>query len=105
MQAFGDGGQVLQLEVFLGKLDHEGGLIVDDDAAVAIEDFAAGSKQRNGLDAIALGQRAVGFVFANLKHPETGDQKQEHRHGGVLEDRDAAERELRIVAKQAAGGS
>ena len=38
------------------KLDHEGGLIIDDHAAVAVENLAAGSQQRNGLDAIALGR-------------------------------------------------
>src|SRR4029077_15279121 len=101
MQAFGDRGQVLRLESFLRKLDHEGGLIVHDHAAVAVENLTAGGEHVSGLDASALREGTVGLVIANLKDPESGNQKQEDRHGSVLEDRDAAQRELGIVAKQA----
>ena len=102
-QAGGDAIQMLVLEVLRGKLEAEGRLVVHDHAAIAVEDFAARSGERDGLDAIALGQLTVDVVIAHLQNPESADQEQEHGYGYVLEYGDARQGEAGIVLQQPAG--
>ena len=101
MQAHGDGVDVLRLQVFARQHHGERGMIVDDHAAVAVEDFSARREQRDGLDAIPLGEFAVGLVIADLENPEARNQEQKNHHRQILKDRDAAQRETRVVSKQA----
>ena len=54
VQAFGDGPQMLHLQVFARQIQAEGGVIVDDHAAVAIQNLAARRQHGNRLDAVLL---------------------------------------------------
>ena len=73
-------------------------MIVDDDAAVAIEDFAARRGDRQCLDAVAFGLLVVHLGILDLQVPEAGDQKQEDGYAGVLKNGDLAGRELDVFA-------
>ena len=101
MQAVGDAIDVIRLQVLPREQQREGGLIIDDHAAIAVENFAARREHRNGLDAIALGQFAVAFAVANLQHPEAGDQEQKDRNDEILETGDAPQREASVVVREA----
>src|SRR5579864_6356573 len=70
VEAFGDGGEMLRFEVLAAEHDGPGGVVIDDDAAVTVEDFAARSGDGELFDAIALGEVAVDFGLLNLKLPE-----------------------------------
>src|SRR6202011_649223 len=58
-QAFGDRPEVLHLQNFTREQQTEGGVVVDDDAAIAVEDLAAWRQYRNGLNAVLLGAHLV----------------------------------------------
>jgi hypothetical protein len=91
------------VQTFAREHRAEGGAIIDDDPAVAVENLPARSEQRDGLDAIALSQLTIYFVVADLQNPEAREQKQEYGHGRILERGNAAQGETGIVAEQAAG--
>src|SRR5579864_1829005 len=78
-------------------------MIVDDHAAVAVQDFAARSKHRDGLDAVLHGAFLVERGITDLQIPEAGDQEQKDRDHKVLEESDFAGRELAVVAQKLIG--
>ena len=73
-------------------------MVVDDDAAVAIENFAARSGDGQLLDAIAFGLLVIDLGVLDLQVPEAGDQKKEDEYAGVLEYGDFASGELDVFA-------
>src|SRR5262249_41980562 len=72
---------------------------VDDDAAIAIENLAAGCSDGLRLNMVTLGQLVVHLRILDLQGPETGDEKEEDGDAGVLEDGDLAGCELGVVAQ------
>src|SRR5262249_7424490 len=96
VQAVGDGLQMVHLQRVARKQEREGGMIVDDDASVAIENLPAGGQDRNRLDAVLFGPLLVNLRIPDLKVPETGDQEQENPDHQVLEKRDFAGGEFRV---------
>ena len=103
MQSFGDGREDDPCSDFRARAPRGRRAVIDDHAAVAVENFAARSRQRNGPDAVALRQLTVDFMVPDLQHPEAADQEQEYAHRDVLKDGDASEGETGFVAKQPAG--
>jgi hypothetical protein len=78
-------------------------MVVDDDAAVAIENFSTWGEEGNGFDAIAVGEFAVELAVADLQHPEASDEEQENDYAQILKNGDAAQRETGVVLEQTAG--
>ena len=72
-------------------------MIVDDDAAIAVENAAARRQQGTGANAILLRFFGVVVGVLNLQPPEAGDEEYEHHHRGILEDGDPAAGELGVV--------
>lgn len=71
---------------------------IHDDAAVAVQDFAAGRRNGQGFDAVALGLLVVHLRVLDLQVPEAGDQKKEDEDAGVLENSDFARGEFDTFA-------
>ncbi len=90
VQAFGDRLQMLHLQVFAREIEAERGVVVDDHAAVPIQDFAARRQHRNGLDAVFHGAFLIEVGIANLQVPKPGDQEHEYSDHDVLENGDFA---------------
>jgi hypothetical protein len=59
-------------------------IVVDDDAAFAIENFAARRQDGDLLDAILFGQIAVVVVAGDLEPPQTESENQENSQQDVL---------------------
>ncbi len=76
-------------------------MVVDDHAAVAIENLAARRDDGQRFDAVALGQLVVDLRVANLEVPEAGDQEEKDGNRYVLEYGDAPSGELGVVAQSA----
>jgi len=79
-------------------------MVVDDDAAVAVQDFAAGRRYGQLPDAIALGLFVVDLRVLDLQVPEAGDQKQEDDDAGVLENGDFPGGEFDVFAARLFAG-
>ncbi len=75
-------------------------MIVDDDAAIPVEDLAARSKEGDCLDTIPLGELAIHFVILNLQPPEPGEQHHTNADRDVLKNRDSSECEASVIAQQ-----
>ena len=101
IQAVGDGTEVFVLQIFAGEQNADGLVIVDDDAAVAVEYFAPGGGHRDGAYVVLGGAFQIEIRIAHLQIPEARDQKDEHRDSDVLECRDFAGPEPGLVAQQA----
>ncbi len=65
------------------KKDAERRIVVDEDAAIAIEHAAARSDDGNGANAITFGHLAVLIGVDDLKFPETEEQQSDHAHDDV----------------------
>ena len=74
-------------------------MIVDDDASVAIENFAAGCHNRQRFDAVPLGAFVINFRAFNLQFPKAGDQKKENSDSSILECCHLGGRKTGIVPK------
>jgi hypothetical protein len=59
-------------------------MIVDDNAAVAIENPAPWRHDGQGLDTVTLGSLVINFRAFDLQFPETRDEKQKNRHCNIL---------------------
>ena len=105
IQPFGDRPQVFRLQVFARQIQAERRVIVDDHAAVAIQNLAARREHRNRLDAVFKRAFLIHLRIADLQVPKAGDQKQEDGDGGVLKKGDLLRRELRIVAQKRVRGA
>src|SRR5262245_49915981 len=74
-------------------------MVVDDHAAVAVENSAARRQDRHGLNPVGFRTFAVELRILHLKLPKSGYQKQEKPHGDVLEDRYLPRGKMRVVPK------
>jgi hypothetical protein len=73
-------------------------MVVDDHAAVAVQDSCRAARGWVRLDAIALGLLVVDLRVLDLQVPEAGDEEQEDEDAGVLEDGDFAGGEFDVFA-------
>ena len=96
--------QVLHLQGVAGEDDAEGVVIIDDDAAVAVENLAARRDDGLRLDVIALGLFVVESADSGPAGPRSRRSGRGRRHAGVLEDGDLAGGELGIVAARLFAG-
>src|SRR6516162_7049354 len=76
----------------------EGGMIVHNHTAIAVENAAAGGQDRHGLDAVLLRTLVVKLGILYLKFPETPNQKQKNAYTGVLENRNSSGCKPRVIA-------
>ena len=88
VEPLGDGLEVLLFQRLAGQDQSEGRVVVDDHAAVAVENAAARRQNGHALDAVGLRALVVKLRILHLQLPEAGDQKQEDDDGGVLKDGD-----------------
>src|SRR5579883_116631 len=100
VQAFGDGLEVLHLEVFARQVKGERGMVIHYDAAIAVQNLAARRQHRDGFDAVLHGAFLVERRIAHLQVPKSGDQEQENADHEVLEERDLAGRKLTVVVQK-----
>src|SRR5215468_1386094 len=83
----------------------EGGMIVHDHTAVAVENAAAWGRDRHRFDAVLLRALVVKLRILYLKFPEAPNQKQENAYTGVLENRNSAGRKPRVIATRRPTGA
>ena len=74
------------------------GIVVDDDAAFAVEDLAARREHGNLADAVGLGQHAVVLGAEDLQTPQPGGEHGEHQHDDVLRRVQLDRRDLLVAA-------
>ena len=104
VEAVGDFVQMLQLQVFAREDNAPGGLVIHDDAAIAVENLAARRAHRYHFHAIAFGTFAIDVRALNLQLPEAGNQEEENGDGGVLEARHLGGGEAGFIARQQVPG-
>src|SRR5260370_36102123 len=80
-------------------------MVVHDYAAIAIQDFSAGRKHGDGLDAVLHGAFLIEFRIPDLQVPDPCQQEQEDADHHVLEKRDLTGRELGTVAQYSVLGN
>ena len=74
-------------------------MIIDDHAAVPVENLPARSDDRDRFDTVGFSPFAVDIGIADLEIPEARDQKQENADGSVLEKGDLFTCEFGVVAE------
>ena len=79
--------------------DAEGGAIVHEHAAVAVEHPATGSDDGNFADAVALGERGVLIGVDDLEFPEAQQEHADHAHDDVGRDSEPRLRQTIVVPK------
>jgi len=87
VQAGGDAVDVLGLQRFPREYEAPGGVVVNDNASIAVEDLAAGRDDGQALDAVLEGKFGVAALLFNLQLPKAADEEQEDGYRGVLESR------------------
>ena len=87
VQAFGDQRQVGVDVVALLANEEAGGrrIVVDDQAALAIEELAARCHHGNFADAVLLCQHAEAVRAQHLQAPQAGDERQHHEQNSPLD--------------------
>ena len=97
MQARGDSRQVLFFQRFARKDEPERGVIVDNDAPIAIQNFSTRRRQRKRFDAVPLSRFVIKALVLHLQLPEARGKKYKNGYDAILNKRDFAGREFRIV--------
>src|ERR1017187_5011212 len=85
---------------FARQQQAERGVVIHNYAPVAVQNAPAWPRNRYRFDAVLLRPLAVEFGILHLQPPESGNQKQEDDHRGVLEDGNLPRRKPRIVAQR-----
>src|SRR5579872_1586962 len=75
-------------------------MIVHDHASVAVQNTAAGRRDRHRFDAVLQRQFVEMFRILHLQPPEAGDQDQKDGDRGILKDGDFRRGKPRIVIAQ-----
>src|SRR6185437_12914309 len=102
VQTVGDQWQIL-LEVILAFAEKEaadGRIVVDDDAAFAVEDAAARREHRHLADAVLFGEHAIVGGAEHLQTPEAGAEHQHHQRNHVLHAVELDRRQLLAAAER-----
>jgi hypothetical protein len=103
VEASGDERQI-GVEVFdllAEEVTGDGGVVVDEEAAFAVEEFAARSEDGDFADAVGFGEGTEAFGVEDLKTPETDEEHGENKRDEVLDGVKLADGQLLGFAKQA----
>ena len=87
VEALGDEGKI-GVEVFdllAEEIAGDGGIVVDEEAAFAVEELAARGEDGNLADAVGLGERTEAFGVEDLEAPETDEEDGENQRDEVLD--------------------
>ena len=100
-QAIRNGGKIFvdQSGIVAEKKDAERRIVVDENAAIAIEHAAAWSDDGDGTNAIALGHLPVLIGVNDLEFPEAEQQQPDHAHDDVGSDGQSGLWQTIVVAK------
>ncbi len=88
-----------QSGIIAEKKDTERRIVVDENAAIAIEHAATRSDDGNGANAIALGHLTVLIGVDDLEFPEAKQQQPDHAHDDVGSDGQSGLWQTIVVAK------
>ena len=99
LQLISNRAQMFRLDFVAIEQQRVRGLIVDNDAPVAVQNLAARRKNRRAFDSIVLGRLTVDVRVLHLQRPEARNQKNEDPDRQVLENRNFARSFLGIVAE------
>ena len=92
------------LDLLAEEIAGDGGIVVDEEAAFAVEDAAAGGEDGNLADAVGLGEGAEVVGAEHLETPESGDEHGENQRDDVLRGVELAGGELFGLAVEAERG-
>ncbi len=95
----GDRSEMLLFEKLAGQAQRKRRVVIDNDAAFAIEDAAAGTGDGDRFDAVGDGALVVELGVLHLQAPEGGNEDDEDDDGNVLKNGDLAGGKTKIVAQ------
>ena len=72
-------------DLFAEKVAGDGGVVVDEEAAFAVEEPAARGEDGNLADAVGLGERTEAFGVEHLEAPEAGQENGENQRDEILD--------------------
>ena len=81
----------------------DGGVVVDDESAFAIEDFAAGGEDGNFADAVGFSQGVVVLAADHLQAPQAKDQNGQDCRDHVLDNGEAEWRKFFVAVEHRSG--
>jgi hypothetical protein len=86
VEAFGDEGQVGVeiLHLFAEEVAGDGRVVVDEEAAFAVEELAAGGEDGDLADTVGFGERTETFGVEYLEAPESGEEDGENKRDEIL---------------------
>ena len=86
VEALGDEGEigVEVLDLLAEEVAGDGGVVVDEEAAFAVEEAASGGEDGDLADAVGFGEDAVAVGSYDLEAPEADDQDGEDERDVVL---------------------
>ena len=74
----------MSLTLFPEEIAGDRGIIIDEEAAFAVEEFSAGGKDGNFADAVGFCERTEAFGVENLEPPEAGKEDRENERDEIL---------------------
>jgi hypothetical protein len=103
VEASGDERQigVKVFDLLAEEVTGDGGVVVDEEAAFAVEEFAARSEDGDFADAVGFGEGTEAFGVEDLKTPEADEEYGENKRDEVLDGVELADGQLLGFAKQA----
>jgi hypothetical protein len=86
VEAFGDERQVGVeiLHLFAEEVAGDGGVVVDEEAAFAVEELAARGEDGDFADTVGFGERTETFGVEYLETPEPGEEDGEYQRDEIL---------------------
>ena len=86
VEAAGDEGKigVEVLDLFAEEVAGDGGVVVDEEAAFAVEELAARGEDGNFADAVGFGEGTEVVGAEHLKAPEAGEEDDENQRDEIL---------------------
>jgi hypothetical protein len=86
VEAFGDEWQVGVeiLHLFTEEIAGDGGVVVDEEAAFAVEELTARGEDGDFADAVGFGERTETIGVDDLKAPEAGEEDSEDKRHEIL---------------------
>jgi hypothetical protein len=105
VEAFGDERQVgVEIfHLFAEEVAGDGGIVVDEEAAFAVEELAAGGEDWDFADTIGFGERTETFGVEHLEAPEPGEEDGKNERDEILGGVQLADGELLGLADGADG--
>jgi hypothetical protein len=105
VEALGDERQVgVEIfDLFSEEVAGDGRVVVDEEAALAVEEFAAGGEDGDFADAVGFGERTETFRVEHLETPESGEEDGEDKRDEILCGVEFADGQLLGLADGASG--